>query len=95
MSWVSDTFDFHTIFHDVLGTVHSDHGKLTYDWTKIDKLYDDLRARQIRPFVELALLPRRWPPLTTASFTGRATPRTLRCPVRGYLSFWHMRRRMV
>src|SRR5690349_12647869 len=33
---------FHAIFHDVLQTVKKENGKLVYDWTGIDKLYDDL-----------------------------------------------------
>ncbi|MFZ0304037.1 MAG: beta-xylosidase [Terracidiphilus sp.] len=48
---------FHAIFHDVLGTVHNDNGKITYNWTKIDQLYDDLLARNIKPFVELGFTP--------------------------------------
>src|SRR5208282_5192020 len=32
---------FHAIFHDVLGTVRVENGKTVYDWTKVDKLYDD------------------------------------------------------
>jgi xylan 1,4-beta-xylosidase len=48
---------FHAIFHDVLGTVREENGKITYDWTKIDQLYDDLLARHIRPFVELGFTP--------------------------------------
>jgi xylan 1,4-beta-xylosidase len=48
---------FHAIFHDVLGTVRSDNGKMIYDWTKIDQLYDDLLARHIKPFVELGFTP--------------------------------------
>lgn len=48
---------FHAIFHDVLGTVHKENGKITYDWTKIDQLYDDLLARHIKPFVELGFTP--------------------------------------
>jgi xylan 1,4-beta-xylosidase len=48
---------FHAIFHDVLGTVHTENGITTYDWTKIDQLYDDLLARHIRPFVELGFTP--------------------------------------
>jgi xylan 1,4-beta-xylosidase len=48
---------FHAIFHDVLGTVSVKDGKTTYDWSKIDELYDDLRARHIRPFVELGFTP--------------------------------------
>ncbi len=48
---------FHAIFHDVLGTVRKENGKITYDWTKIDQLYDDLLARHIKPFVELGFTP--------------------------------------
>lgn len=48
---------FHAIFHDVLGTVRVEDGKTVYDWSGIDKLYDDLLARQIRPFVELGFTP--------------------------------------
>jgi xylan 1,4-beta-xylosidase len=48
---------FHAIFHDVLGTVRKQDGKTTYDWTKIDQLYDDLLARHIKPFVELGFTP--------------------------------------
>ena len=49
---------FHAIFHDVLGTVvtHPD-GTITYNWTRIDQLYDDLLARHIKPFVELGFTP--------------------------------------
>jgi xylan 1,4-beta-xylosidase len=48
---------FHAIFHDVLGTVRLENGKIDYDWTKIDQLYDDLLARRIKPFVELGFTP--------------------------------------
>jgi len=48
---------FHAIFHDALGTVKSDNGKISYDWTKIDQLYDGLLARGIKPFVELGFTP--------------------------------------
>jgi len=48
---------FHAIFHDVLGTVRNTNGKVAYDWTKIDMLYDDLLARNIKPFVELGFTP--------------------------------------
>ena len=48
---------FHAIFHDVLGTVRLENGKIAYDWTKIDRLYDDLLARRIKPFVELGFTP--------------------------------------
>jgi xylan 1,4-beta-xylosidase len=49
---------FHAIFHDVLGTVRVENGKTIYDWTKIDRLYDELLAMHIRPFVELGFTPK-------------------------------------
>jgi xylan 1,4-beta-xylosidase len=48
---------FHAIFHDVLGTVAMREGRVTYDWTGIDALYDKLLARHIKPFVELGFTP--------------------------------------
>ena len=48
---------FHDLFHDVLGTVRKVDGKIVYDWTKIDTLYDALLAKNIRPFVELGFTP--------------------------------------
>ena len=48
---------FHAIFHDVLGTVREQNGVISYNWTKIDELYDDLLARHIKPFVELGFTP--------------------------------------
>jgi xylan 1,4-beta-xylosidase len=48
---------FHAIFHDVLGTVKMVDGKPVYDWTGIDKLYDALLERRIKPFVELSFTP--------------------------------------
>lgn len=48
---------FHAIFHDVLGTVRREQGRLTYDWSGIDRLYDDLLARKVKPFVELGFTP--------------------------------------
>ncbi|MBW8859943.1 MAG: cellulase family glycosylhydrolase, partial [Caulobacter sp.] len=48
---------FHAIFHDVLGTVKNVDGKIVYDWTGLDQLYDDLLAKGIRPFVELGFTP--------------------------------------
>ena len=48
---------FHAIFHDVLGTVKVVKGKPAYDWSGIDKLYDALLAKRIRPFVELGFTP--------------------------------------
>jgi xylan 1,4-beta-xylosidase len=49
---------FHAVFHDVLGTVRAENGKLLYDWSKIDQLYDDLLAKRIKPFVELGFTPK-------------------------------------
>ncbi|GGB41650.1 beta-xylosidase [Sphingomonas metalli] len=48
---------FHAIFHDALGTVKRQDGRIRYDWTQIDRLYDALLARGIRPFVELGFTP--------------------------------------
>lgn len=48
---------FHAVFHDVLGTVRSENGKIIYDWTRLDQLYDDLLVRHIKPFVELGFTP--------------------------------------
>jgi len=49
---------FHAIFHDVLKTVRRDaSGQLVFDFSGIDKLYDALLARHIRPFVELGFTP--------------------------------------
>ncbi len=48
---------FHAIFHDVLGTVRAENGKTVYDWSQIDKLYDDLLTKHIKPFVELGFTP--------------------------------------
>lgn len=48
---------FHGIFHDVLGTVRKNGDRITYDWTKIDQLYDAMLARGIKPFVELSFTP--------------------------------------
>jgi xylan 1,4-beta-xylosidase len=48
---------FHDIFHDVLGTVKVAGGRTVYDWSGIDRLYDALLAKHIRPFVELGFTP--------------------------------------
>jgi xylan 1,4-beta-xylosidase len=49
---------FHAIFHDDLKTIGKDaNGRITYDWTGIDKLYDQLLAKRIKPFVELGFTP--------------------------------------
>jgi xylan 1,4-beta-xylosidase len=38
--------------------VRQEQGEIRYDWTQIDKLYDGLLAKGIRPFVELGFTPR-------------------------------------
>ena len=48
---------FHAIFHDALRTVKKDGDHLVFDFSGIDKLYDALMARGIRPFVELGFTP--------------------------------------
>lgn len=48
---------FHAIFHDVLRTVRVENGRTVYDWSGVDRLYDDLRAKGMRPFVELGFTP--------------------------------------
>lgn len=51
------TIRFHALFHDVLKTVQVRDGRIVYDWSGIDRLYDGLIARKIRPFVELGFTP--------------------------------------
>ncbi|WP_413716375.1 GH39 family glycosyl hydrolase [Sphingomonas sp. R1] len=48
---------FHAIFHDVLKTVQRQGDRVVYDWSGIDRLYDDLLAKKIKPFVELGFTP--------------------------------------
>ncbi|MEO7277018.1 MAG: beta-xylosidase [Sphingomicrobium sp.] len=49
---------FHAIFHDALGTVKGGpDGRITYNWSGIDKLYDHMLATGIKPFVELGFTP--------------------------------------
>ncbi|MEA1085601.1 beta-xylosidase [Sphingomonas sp. CD22] len=48
---------FHDVFTDALGTVKMRDGRIVYDWTKIDQLYDAMLARKIKPFVELGFTP--------------------------------------
>ena len=47
----------HDIFHDVYGTVRKVDGRFVYDFSGIDKLYDALLARGIKPFVEIGFTP--------------------------------------
>ena len=48
---------FHDIFHDVYGTVKKDGDKLVFDFSGIDRLYDALLARGIKPLIELGFTP--------------------------------------
>jgi xylan 1,4-beta-xylosidase len=57
---------FHDIFHDTYGTVKKDGDKLVFDWTQIDKLYDAMLARGIKPFIELGFSPK---VMTTSNLT--------------------------
>jgi xylan 1,4-beta-xylosidase len=57
---------FHDIFHDTFGTVKKSGDKLVFDWTGIDKLYDGLLARGIKPFIELGFSPK---VMTTSDLT--------------------------
>lgn len=41
-----------------MGTVRIENGRIVYDWSGIDRLYDDLLARHIKPFVELSFTPK-------------------------------------
>ncbi len=50
---------FHAIFHDTLKTVSRDsQGRLVFDFDGIDRLYDALLERRIRPLVELGFTPK-------------------------------------
>jgi xylan 1,4-beta-xylosidase len=57
---------FHDIFHDVYGTVTKDGDKLVFNWAGIDKLYDAMLARGIKPFIELGFSPK---VMTTSNLT--------------------------
>ena len=49
---------FHAIFHDALGTVKQRPDRhISYDWSGIDKLYDNVLAKHIKPFAELGFTP--------------------------------------
>jgi xylan 1,4-beta-xylosidase len=66
---------FHDVFHDVYGTVKKDGDKLVFDWTGIDKLYDAMLARGIKPFIELGFTPTvmRTSPLTIFYWKGNTS----------------------
>jgi xylan 1,4-beta-xylosidase len=49
---------FHAIFHDEVGLVDRDKaGKVVYNFSYVDQIYDGLLADGVRPFVELSFMP--------------------------------------
>jgi len=48
---------FHNILHDEVGVVYREHGRLRYDFSYVDQIYDGLLANEVRPFVELGFMP--------------------------------------
>ncbi|MDF0546650.1 beta-xylosidase [Sphingobium sp. H39-3-25] len=48
---------FHAPFHDALKTVELRDGRIVYNWSGLDHLFDALLARRIKPFVELGFTP--------------------------------------
>ncbi len=51
---------FHGIFDDDVGLYDvNDKGKLTYNFSYIDQIYDGLLADGVRPFVELSFMPQK------------------------------------
>ncbi|ADL51184.1 GH39 family glycosyl hydrolase [Clostridium cellulovorans] len=48
----------HGIFHDELGVCSiNSEGKLIYNWQYIDKVYDNILEKGMKPFVELSFMP--------------------------------------
>jgi xylan 1,4-beta-xylosidase len=51
---------FHAIFHDEVGLYDEDQqGKLVYNYSYVDQIYDGLLANHVRPFVELSFMPKK------------------------------------
>ena len=49
---------FHGIFHDEIGLFDLDtNGKVVYNFSYVDQIYDGLLAEGVRPFVELSFMP--------------------------------------
>ena len=48
---------FHDIFHDDMGVYREVDGRPVYDWTHVDRLYDQFLAMGIKPFIELGFTP--------------------------------------
>lgn len=51
---------FHAIFHDEVGVYNEDEqGKVQYNFSYVDQIYDGLLAAGVRPFVELSFMPKK------------------------------------
>jgi xylan 1,4-beta-xylosidase len=51
---------FHAIFHDEVGLYDEDaSGKPIYNFSYVDQIYDGLLENKVRPFVELAFMPKK------------------------------------
>jgi xylan 1,4-beta-xylosidase len=51
---------FHAIFHDEVGVYDEDaSGKPIYNFSYVDQIYDGLLENKVRPFVELAFMPKK------------------------------------
>src|SRR5712664_4705133 len=51
---------FHAIFHDEVGVYDEDlSGKPIYSFSYVDQIYDGLLENKVRPFVELAFMPKK------------------------------------
>ena len=49
---------FHAIFHDEVGVVQRDgHGRLKYNFSYVDQIFDGLLEEGVRPFVEISFMP--------------------------------------
>ncbi len=48
---------FHALFHDVMGVAKKVDGRLVFDFSAIDQLFDAFLATGMRPFVELGFTP--------------------------------------
>lgn len=48
---------FHAIFHDDMAVYREADGRPVYDFSRIDRLYDQFLAMGIRPFIELGFTP--------------------------------------
>lgn len=51
---------FHAIFHDEVGLYNENSdGKVSYNFSYVDQIYDGLLANHVRPFVELSFMPQK------------------------------------